>query len=214
MEEVYHILRLLEKILELLGKKAKWKALNPKTRKLCSRLFVYFLYSLVVMLVCGVAVSSEAPHVEIFQALGLSATMAFITLGFLAISVNLVGVIISRAERYQSSNPIRQKLMKRLFFSRSITVRAVSYRAGHARSHRRASRSAFSNAALKDSSDGESDSGDPPARPLPSVVVPALTFPNSFYEPNSFPSPWRFLRSLGCWRMFFGLPFTGRRWGI
>jgi Na+-transporting methylmalonyl-CoA/oxaloacetate decarboxylase gamma subunit len=212
MKEVYHILRLLEKIFNLLRKKAKWKALNPKTRRLCSRLLVCFLYSLIIMLGCGIAVSYEVPHVEIFQALGLAAVMVFTALGFLAMSVNFVGVVISRAERYQKSNPVRQKYVKRLFFSRSVAVCAASYRAGHARSYRRA-RSASTHASgdSDSSSDGGSDSGgDPPGSSHP--VTPSVPFQPLYLKPNIFSSPWRFLRSPGYWRMRFCSVFAGRGW--
>jgi hypothetical protein len=196
----------LKKILKWLRKKAKWKALNPKTRNLCSRLFVCFLCCLVVMLGCEAAVTCEISHFEIFWMLEILTTMAFVTLGFSAMAVNFAGVVISRAERYQRSDPMRQKCMKKLFFSRSITARAASYRAGHARSHRRASRSAFSSAASKNSSDdGESDSSDPPG---PSYsVTPFQTF---YRKPNSFSSLWRFLRGPGCWCMRFCSAHAGR----
>lgn len=201
-------MRLSKKISKLLRKRAKWKALDPKTRNLCERLFVSALYCLAVTLSCVVAVLSEVPHIEIFQMLGLSAAMVFTALVFLSLSVNLAGVIISRAERYQRSNPTQQKRMKNFLFSRSITVRAVSYRAGHVRSHRRASRSAFSNAASENSSDGESDSGDPPG---PSYsVTPFHTF---YRKPNNFTFPWSFLSGPGCWRMLFCPAPAGRGWG-
>jgi uncharacterized membrane protein YgcG len=206
-------LRLLEKIFNLLRKKAKWKALNPKTRRLCSRLLVCFLYSLVVMLGCGVAVSCEVPHVEIFQALGLAAVMVFTALGFLAISVNCAGAVISRAERYQRLNTTRRKQMKNFFFSRSTPVRAMPYRAGHARSYHRA-RSASTHASgdSDSSSDGGSDSGgDPPGSSYP--VTPSVPFLTLCLKPNNFPSPWRFLRSPGCCCMRFNLAPAGRRWG-
>jgi hypothetical protein len=181
---------------------------------LCSRLFVCFLYSLVVMLGCGVAVSCEVPHVEIFRVLGLAAVMAFTALGFLAMSVNFAGTVISCAERYRRSNPIRQKQMKSFLFSRSIPVRAASYRAGRARSSRRA-RSAYTHTSGDGdgSNDGGSDSGEgDPSKPV--YFLCPVTLSQALYsKSNSFPSPWRFLRGPGCCRMRFSPAPAGRGWG-
>jgi hypothetical protein len=203
-------LRLLKEILESLRKKAKWKGLNPKTRGFCSRLLVYSICCLAVMVGCVGMVACEVPRVEIFQVLGLSAAMTFTVLVFLSLSVNIAGAVISRAERCQRLNPALQKRMKRILFSRSVAVCAASYRAGHARSHRR-SRSAFAYASGggDGSDDGGSDSGGDPPRPA-YLVTP---FQILYCKPNNFPTPWRFLRGPGCCRMRFIPAPAGRGWG-
>jgi hypothetical protein len=206
-------LKQLKTIWKLLCKKAKWKTLNTKTRGFCSRLLVCAIYCLVVTVGCVAAVVHEVPNVEMFRVLGLSAAMAFTALIFLSLSVNIAGVVISRAERYQRLSPALQKRMKGRLFSRSVAVCAASYRAGHARSHRRA-RSAFAHASGggDGSDDGESDSsGDPPR---PTYFACSVTpFQVLYLKPNSFPSPWRFLRSPGCWRMRFSPASAGGGWG-
>jgi hypothetical protein len=188
-----------------LRKKAKWKALNPKTRKLSACLLVCALYSLIFALTCGVAVAYEAPNIEVFQLLGLSATMAFLTLIPMSLVSNFAGVVISRAEHYQKLDSAIQKRMRAPLFSRA---RVASCRAGHARAHRSASRSS---ASKDSSSDGESDQGDPPAHLV--SLFPSLNFPCSFYKLNNFLSPWRFLYGPGCWRVPSCSVFRGRGWG-
>jgi hypothetical protein len=208
VEEVYYVLKILKKISKSLWKKAQWKALDPKTRKLSACLLVTALYCLVFALACGVAVRYEAPGIEIFQSLGFCSTMAWLMLTYLSLASNVAGVMISRAERYQRLNPTAQKLMKGLFGTR-LSVVCASYRAGHTRSSRSHSRS---NASKDSSDDGESDSGEPPALPLPSVV-PSFSFSHTFCKLNRFSSPWRFLSGFGCWRMSLRLLSTGRGWG-
>ena len=201
-----------EFISKILRKKAEWKALDPKTRKLSAGLLVCSLYCLIASLACAVAVIYEAPKVEIFQSLGFLSTVVWMTLTFLALASNAAGVVISRAERYHRFNHVVQKCAKGIFSARRPTLCVASCRAGHARARRSLSRSSAS----KDSSgDGESDSGegDPPAPPsLSSLPLkPYRTFIRIFYKLNNFPL--RFLYGFGCWRLPFGLSLTGRGWG-
>ena len=205
-------LSLYEFVNKMLRKKAEWKALDPKTRNLSSKLFIWSIRCLVIVLACGIAVVYEAPKVEMFQSLGLLSIMAWVTLTFLAMASNAAGVVISRVERYHKFNYTVQKFTKGILAVRMPALCVASYRAGHARARRSPSRSSAS----KDSSgDGESDSGegDPPAPPsLSSLPLrPYRTFIRIFYKLNNFPL--RFLYGFGCWRLPFGLSLAGRRWG-
>ena len=205
-------LPLFEYVNKMLHKRAKWKALNAKTRKFSATLLVCSLYCLIAALTCAVAVVYRVPQVEIFHFLGLSSTFTWVTLTFMALASNAAGVIISRAERYHRLAPAAQKCAKGVLVARLPSLCVASHRSGNARAHRSPSRSQAS----KDSSgDGESDSGegDPPASPALSLsLIPYLTFTSLFYKLNNFPLLWRFLFAIGCWCMVFDPLFAEMGW--
>ena len=207
-------LPLFEFVNKMLIKKAKWKSLDPKTRKLSANLLVCSVYCLIIAMSCVTAVGYGVPNVEIFQLLGLSSVIAWVTLTFLALASNIAGVVVTRAERYHRLNPVVKKCSKGVLVVRMPALCVASYHAGHARARRSTSRSSAS----KDSSgDGESESGegDPPAPPLLSSLSlrPHLTFISLFYKQNSFSFPWHFLYSSGCWCLPFDFSPAGKRWG-
>lgn len=206
-------LPLFELVSQMLSRKATWKMLAPKTRKLSARLLVCGIYCLIASMMCVAAVSYQAPNVEMFQYLGFLSVIAWVTLTFLALTFNVAGVTISRAERYRRLNPAVQKCAKGILVARMPALCVASYRAGNARACRSPSRS---HASKDNSGDGEpgSGEGDPPALPVFSSLSsrPRLTFILLFCKLNSFPFPWRFLLCPGCWRMVFSFSLTGRRW--
>ena len=208
-------LPLFKSIGRTLRKKAKWKALDPKTRKLSANLLVCSIYSLIAALACAVAIVYEAPQIETIRVLGLAATLAWMALTFLALTSNVAGVVLSRVERYHRVNHAVQKSVKRVLVTRVPTLCVASYRAGNSRAHRSPSRS---HASSSSSDDGESDSGegDPPAPPSLSLLSlkPHLTFTCFYCKPNSFSSPWRSLSGPGCWCLSFCLSLAERGWRL
>ncbi|MDR1136941.1 MAG: hypothetical protein LBK91_01345 [Synergistaceae bacterium] len=198
---------------KLLRKKADWKVLNKKTRPATAKFLTTGMLCLALSLTCAVGIMYGLPGTVIFQAAGLTAAMAWITLFSLAFVSDITGTVITRYETCRRLYQTGQKNMRGFSVIRLSAARAVSYRAGHGRAHRSSSRRASLSASKDNSDDGGSDGsdGDSPA-PLSLLVVPFSTFHNSFQNPNTFPAPWRFLRSPGCWRMFSSLPFAGRGW--
>ena len=198
----------------VLHKKASWKALDPKTRHLCANMLVCSLYCLIAAMMFVAAVIYKAPKVEIFQALGLASVIAWVTLTFMALTSNVAGVAISRAERYYKINPAAQKYVKGLLVAR-MSALCTSYRAGNSRARRSPSRP---HASKDSSSDGESGSGegDPPAPPsLPSLLLrPRLTFLYIFCKLNSISFLKRSLFGSGCWRMAFDSLFAEKGWRL
>jgi TM2 domain-containing membrane protein YozV len=202
---------LREKVSKILRKKAGWKTLNKKTRPATAKFLTIGMLCLVLSLFCAAGIMYGLPGTGIFQAVGLTAAMAWITLFSLAFVSDVAGTVITRYETCQRQYPTGQKHMRGFSVIRLSAARAVSYRAGHGRAHRSPSRRASLSASKNSSDDGGSDGsdGDSPA-PLPLVVVPFFTFLNSFHKANTLPTPWRFIRGSHCWRVFFNLPFTGK----
>jgi hypothetical protein len=205
---------LREKVFKILRKKAGWKGLNKKTRPATSKFFVAGLLCLALSLACGVGIVAYGlPGTGIFQTVGGTAAIAWLTLFSLAFVSDVSGTVITRYETCRRLYPAGQKNMRGLSVIRLSAARAVSYRAGHGRAHRSPSRRASLSASKDNSGDGGSDGsdGDSPAQ-LSLLVVPFSTFHSSFHKPNTFPAPWCFLRGSDCWRVFFGLPLAGRGW--
>jgi hypothetical protein len=183
--------------------------LNKKTRPVTAKLFTAGMLCLVLSLTCAAGIMYGLPGTEIFQAAGLTAAMAWITLFSLAFVSDIAGTVITRYEICQRLYPTAQRSMRGLSVFRLSAARAASYRAGHGRAHRSPSR----RVSKASSDDGGSDGpdGDSPAPPA-FVVVPFLTSLSALHEPNTFPAQRRFLRGLGPWRMPFSLPFAERWW--
>jgi hypothetical protein len=205
---------LREKVSKILRKKAEWKILNKKTRPATAKLLTAGMLCLVLSIFCAASMMYGLPGTGIFQAVGLVAATAWIALFSLAFVSDVAGTVITRYETCRRLYPTAKKSVIGLSVIRLSVAHAASYRAGHGRAHRSPSRRASLGTSKDNSDDGGSDGsdGDSPA-PLPLVVVPFFTFLNSFHKPNTLPALWRFLRDPGCWRVFFSLPFTGRRWG-
>ena len=211
MEGACSVLR--NKVFKLLRKKAGWKVLNRKTRPATAKFLTAGMLCLVLSFACAVGIVYGFPGTVIFQTVGLTAAMAWITLFPLAFVSDIAGTVITRYETCRRMYPAVQKNMRGLSVIRLSVARAASYRAGHGRARRSSSRRTSLSASKDSSDDGGSDGsdGDSPA-PLSLLVVPFFTFTNSFNKPNTFPVPWCFERCSGCWRMFLSLLFAERWW--
>jgi hypothetical protein len=198
---------LREKASKILRKKAGWKGLHKKTRPVTAKLFTAGMLCLVLSLTCAAGIMYELPGTEIFQAVGLTAAMAWLMLFPLAFISDIAGSVMTCYETCRRLDSTAQKNMMGISVIRLCAARAASYRAGHGRAHRSPSR----RASKASSDDGGSDSsdGDSPA-PLSLVVVPFFTSLSAFHKPNNFPVQRRFLRGPCCWRTLFSLPFAER----